>query len=77
MSTGFVFGTNRGQAVRLPTGKHFPDSVTQVVVRIVGHDRVLSPVNHVWDSFFHSEEGVSEDFLTERASQEQSERESF
>jgi antitoxin VapB len=38
---------------------------------------VLSPVENTWDSFFLSDDGVSDDFITERASQEQSERESF
>lgn len=46
-------------------------------VRIVGKDRVLSPVDNTWDSFFLSEEHVSDDFMEERASQEQSEREAF
>ena len=49
----------------------------KVVVRVVGKDRVLSPVENTWDSFFLSEGGVSDDFMIERASQEQSERESF
>ncbi|HBR96832.1 MAG TPA: AbrB/MazE/SpoVT family DNA-binding domain-containing protein [Gammaproteobacteria bacterium] len=77
MSTGSVFVNNRTQAVRLPAETRFPDDVKQVNVRIVGKDRVLSPVDSVWDSFFLCEEGVSDDFLEERASQEQSEREPF
>jgi antitoxin VapB len=48
-----------------------------VTVRTVGKERILSPVGNTWDSFFLTEEGVSDDFLTERASQEQDERESF
>ena len=51
--------------------------VKQVNVRVVGKDRVLSPVDSAWDSFFFSEERVSDDFLEERASQEQAEREAF
>ena len=77
MPKGSVFVNNRTQAVRLPAETRFPDDVKQVVVRVVGKDRVLSPVGHTWDSFFHAEEGVSDDFMTERASQEQSDRESF
>lgn len=77
MDVGTVFANNRTQAVRLPVGSRFPQNVKKVVVRIVGKDRVLSPVENTWDSFFLSEDGVSSDFLTERASQEQSERESF
>ena len=77
MSTGSVFVNNRAQAVRLPADTRFPDDVKQVNVRIVGKDRVLSPVDNTWDSFFLSEEHVSDDFMEERVSQEQSEREAF
>jgi antitoxin VapB len=77
MSLGTVFQNNRTQAVRLPVDSRFPEKVKKVVVRIVGKDRVLSPVENTWDSFFLSEDGVTDDFMTERASQEQSERESF
>lgn len=77
MPTGSVFVNNRTQAVRLPAETRFPDDVKQVLVRVVGQDRVLSPITNTWDSFFMAEEGVSDDFMSERASQEQSERESF
>ncbi len=77
MATGSVFVNNRTQAVRLPAETRFPDDVKQVIVRVIGKDRILSPITNTWDSFFLVEEGVSEDFMTERASQEQTERESF
>ena len=77
MSTGSVFVNNRTQAVRLPADTRFPENVKQVTVRIVGNDRVLSPVDNTWDSFFMSESSVTNDFLTERASQDQPEREAF
>lgn len=77
MSTGSVFVNNRTQAVRLPADTRFPENVKQVTVRIVGNDRVLSPVDSTWDSFFMSESSVTNDFLTERASQDQPEREAF
>jgi len=77
MPTGSVFVNNRTQAVRLPAETRFPDDVKQVEVRVVGKDRVLSPVGNTWDSFFLAEEGASDDFLSERASQEQAERESL
>lgn len=77
MSTGSVFISNRTQAVRLPAETRFPDNVKKVTVRIVGKDRILSPIENTWDSFFLSEERVSDDFMTERASQDQQERESF
>ena len=77
MDVGTVFVNNRTQAVRLPVDSRFPENVKKVVVRIIGKDRILSPVENTWDSFFLSEDRVSDDFMTERASQEQSERESF
>ena len=77
MPIGAVFVHNHTQAVRLPADTRFPDEVKHVTVRVVGKDRVLSPVDSAWDSFFSSEEGVSDDFLEERASQEQAEREAF
>ena len=77
MSTGSVFENNRTQAVRLPADSRFPAGVKRVNVRVVGADRVLSPIEKTWDSFFLSEQKVSDDFMSERASQEQSEREDF
>lgn len=77
MSKGSVFVNNRTQAVRLPADTRFPDDVKQVNVRVMGKDRILSPVENTWDSFFLSGDGVSDDFMEERAPQEQKEREAF
>ena len=77
MSIGSVFVNNRTQAVRLPADSRFPAEVKQVNVRVVGTDRVLSPVDRSWDSFFLAKEEVSEVFMQERASQEQPERDVF
>ena len=77
MNLGSVFKNNRTQAVRLPAESRFPENVKKVVVRVVGQDRILSPLTNSWDSFFLSEDGVTDDFMTERASQDQSERETF
>lgn len=74
---GTVFVNNRTQAVRLPAETRFPESVKKVVVRVVGNERVLSPVDNLWDSFFLSSESVSDDFMNERASQDQPAREAF
>lgn len=74
-STGTVFENNRTQSVRLPVETRFPKTVKRVNVRVRGNERILTPVDQTWDSFFLGEETVSEDFLTERASQSQSERE--
>ncbi len=77
MSTGSVFVNNRTQAVRLPADTRFPDTVKKVMVRIVGRDRIISPIDNSWDSFFFSNEAVTDDFMEKRASQEQTEREAF
>jgi len=77
MSTSTVFTNNRTQAVRLPADMRLPDNVKQVVVRARGNERIITPVDNAWDSFFNGEFAASEDFMTERASQHQSERESF
>lgn len=77
MTTGTVFKNNSTQAVRLPVDARFPDNVKKVSVRIVGQDRILTPLANTWDSFFLQGTAVTDDFMTERASQEQQERESF
>lgn len=75
MLLGSIFLNNRTQAVRLPAEARFPSNVKHVRVRVVGKDRVLSPVEQSWDSFFHSSERVSEDFMNARAVQTQRGRE--
>ena len=75
MAIGSVFENNRTQAVRLPSETRFPAHVKKVSVRVVGNERILSPVENSWDSFFMSPERPTDDFLEERASQEQSDRE--
>jgi antitoxin VapB len=77
MITGSVFENNRTQAVRLPADSRFPKGVKRVNVRVVGFDRILSSIENTWDSFFLSEKTVTDDFMLERASQEQADRESF
>lgn len=77
MPMGSVFENNRTQAVRLPAETRFPKSVKRVHVRVSGPDRILSPAHRVWDSFFHSSEGVSDDFMAERPEQDQRDREAL
>jgi antitoxin VapB len=77
MSQGTVFTSNRTQNVRIPADVRFPDNVKSVTVRAIGKERILSPVENAWDSFFLSEQTVSDDFMNERASQEQPDREPF
>lgn len=77
MSTGSVFLNNKTQAVRLPKDAKFPDGIKKVNVRKLGVDRILSPMDKIWDSFFLSKETVSDDFMQERENQEHEQRESF
>lgn len=77
MSTGSIFLNNKTQSVRLPVDTRFPDDVKKVSVRVLGNDRVISPLNKTWDSFFLSETTVTDDFMQDREGQEHEERESF
>ena len=77
MATGSVFTTNRTQAVCLPVEMRFAESVKKVEIRAVGLERVIAPVEASWDSFFLGAATVTDDFLAERASQEQPGRESL
>ena len=77
MSITSVFTNNRSQAVRLPAELRLPEGVKRVVVRARGADRIISPVGHTWDEFFLNGPQVSEDFMTERATQDQAEREAL
>ena len=77
MSTGTVFVNNRSQAVRLPLDVRFPEGVRKVAIRVKGQERIIAPINRTWDSFFFDGPPVSDDFLPERASQQQTERETL
>ncbi len=77
MSVGTVFINNRTQAVRLPLDVRLPEGVQKVEIRVKGQERIIAPLGQSWDSFFMDGTPVSDDFLPERASQKQSEREAF
>lgn len=47
-----IFLNNRTQAVRIPAKFRFDDSVKQVMIRKVGNECILTPIDSVWDSFF-------------------------
>jgi antitoxin VapB len=70
-----VFTNNRSQAVRLPADVRLPEGVRKVDVRAKGRDRIISPVGHTWDEFFHNGPVASDDFMAERAPQHQVDRE--
>ena len=77
MSVGTVFVNNRTQAVRLPVDVRLPEGVHKVEIRVKGHERILAPIGQTWDSFFLDGPRVGDDFLSERATQQQSERETL
>lgn len=78
MITATIFDNNKSQAVRLPVAVRFDSTIKKVVIRTLGKDRIISPVDNTWDSFFISPETfVSDDFMTERAEQTETLRESF
>ena len=77
MSIGTVFVNNRTQAVRLPLDVRFPEGVHKVEIGVKGQERINAPLGQSWDSFFLDGPTVSEDFLPERATQHQPEREAL
>ena len=77
MTTTTVFLNNRSQAIRLPAEMRLPDNVKRVDVRARGCERIIAPLGQTWDSFFLSGPEVADDFMDERASQTQPEREVF
>jgi antitoxin VapB len=70
-----VFSNNRTQAVRLPAEARLPDEVKRVIVRIRGRERIITPIEHTWDTFFLNGPLVTDDFLNERGVQIPVERE--
>jgi uncharacterized protein HI_0948 len=72
-----VFMTNRSQAVRLPAEVRFSEEIKKLSVRVLGSDRILSPLNQSWDSFFLNDQAVSDDFMNEREITFQPEREAL
>ena len=44
--------SNPSQAARIPAHLRLPDSVKVVEVRASGHERIISPVDQRWGSFF-------------------------
>ena len=77
MSIGTVFVNNRTQAVRLPLDVRFPEGVRKVAIRVKGQERIIAPIDRTRHSFFLDGPPVSDDFLPERASQQQTERETL
>lgn len=72
----FILMNNCTQAVRLPSVYRFSESTQKVFVHMIRVERVISPVEQAWDSFFDNPElQLSDDF--ERGEQLSIERETF
>ena len=69
--------TNRTQVVRLPAELRLPEGTRRVQVRALGRERIIAPLDGAWDSFFLNGPMPSDDFMSERASQQQGEREAL
>ncbi len=54
-----------------------PEGVKRVDVRARGVERIIAPADMSWDSFFLAAEAVSDDFMNDRATQVQTERETL
>ena len=67
MTFGSDFENHRAQTVRLPAGTRFPAKANKVKVRALRRDRILSPIEHAWDSFFLAKD--VEDINIERGKQ--------
>ena len=77
MTATTVFTNNRSQAIRLPAELRLPDTVKRVDVRARGCERIIAPLGQTWDSFFLDGPPVADDFMENRASQDQPEREAI
>lgn len=75
MKIATIVNDPESQTVELPVGTEFPHHVLTLTVSVDGIERVFRPAPQNWDSFFRT--ASTEDFLTERASQHQCDREPF
>ena len=70
-----IFYNGRSQAVRLP--KEFRFSGSEVYIRKVGENLIVSPKRPTWSEFFSTPSAFGDDFLVERDNKPPQERELF
>ena len=75
MDTAKLFKNGNSQAVRLPKGFQMPG--TEVFIKRVGANVVLTPMEDPWASLVKSLDLFSDDFLEERNQPEAQEREAL
>jgi len=73
--TAKIFTNGRSQAVRLP--KEFRFDSSEVYIRKVGNEVVLSAKKSDWKEFFNKKNCFGDDYLRERDNYIPQERESF
>jgi antitoxin VapB len=61
--TARVGRNNRAQIVTIPLEYRFPEGMTEVFIRKVGEDLVLSPRPQDWSTFVGSDVRASDDFM--------------
>ena len=73
--TAKIFTNGRSQAVRLP--KEFRFDTSEVYIRKVGDEVVISAKKTTWKDFFNRKSTFGDDFLVERDNDYPQDRESF
>lgn len=71
-----IFKSNRSQAVRLPKAVELPSSITEVEIVSIGNQRIISPLEESWDSWFDGPR-VTDDFMSDREQPEDQKRDGF
>jgi len=73
--TAKIFTNGRSQAVRLP--KEFRFDTSEVYIRKVGDEVVISAKKTSWKDFFNKKSSFGDDFLEERDNAFPQDRETF
>ena len=73
--TAKIFTNGRSQAVRLP--KEFRFNTSEVYIRKVGNEVVISEKKPTWKDFFQRPSSFGEDFLAKRDNNFPQDREQF
>jgi antitoxin VapB len=64
MNTAKIFRNGKSQAVRLP--KEFKLGGSEVYIKRVGRNVILTPKDNAWESLISSLNLFTDDFMTER-----------
>jgi antitoxin VapB len=64
MNTAKIFMNGKSQAVRLP--KEFKLGGSEVYIKRVGRNVILTPIDNAWESLINSLSLFTDDFMAER-----------